>query len=87
MCVTFQIFCLSAFSHEAKLVKLADKLYNLRDLERTSPEGWTEQRVQEYFEWAYRVVEGLKGTNEVLEQSLQQIFSRHVDIDKTQAES
>lgn len=29
-------------SHEAKLVKLADKLYNLRDLERCAPEGWTD---------------------------------------------
>lgn len=26
---------------EAKLVKLADKLYNLRDLERCTPENWT----------------------------------------------
>lgn len=26
---------------EAKLVKLADKLYNLRDLERSIPRGWT----------------------------------------------
>lgn len=29
-------------SFEAKLVKLADKLYNLRDLERSIPRGWTE---------------------------------------------
>lgn len=29
-------------THEAKLVKLADKLYNLRDLERSLPNGWTE---------------------------------------------
>lgn len=29
-------------SHEAKLVKLADKLYNLRDLQQTIPDGWTE---------------------------------------------
>lgn len=29
-------------THQAKLVKLADKLYNLRDLEQNLPEGWTE---------------------------------------------
>lgn len=29
-------------SFEAKLVKLADKLYNLRDLEKCAPEGWTD---------------------------------------------
>lgn len=29
-------------THQAKLVKLADKLYNLRDLQLCIPEGWTE---------------------------------------------
>lgn len=29
---------------QAKLVKLADKLYNLRDLQQISPEGWDEVR-------------------------------------------
>lgn len=29
-------------SHKAKLVKLADKLDNLRDLEKILPNGWTE---------------------------------------------
>ena len=41
---------------QAKLVKLADKLYNLRDLERVTPVGWTEERKQEYFVWAAKVV-------------------------------
>lgn len=36
-------------SREAKLVKLADKLYNLRDLEKGVPIGWTSERVKEYF--------------------------------------
>lgn len=31
-------------SHKAKLVKLADKLYNLRDLQCCAPEGWTDVR-------------------------------------------
>lgn len=35
-------------SHRAKLVKLADKLYNLRDLDRTIPVGWTPERAREY---------------------------------------
>ncbi|XP_069481308.1 guanosine-3',5'-bis(diphosphate) 3'-pyrophosphohydrolase MESH1 [Ambystoma mexicanum] len=61
-------------SHGAKLVKLADKLYNLRDLKRTTPEGWTEQRVQEYFVWASKVVQSLKGTNAAMEDSLHQLF-------------
>ncbi|XP_066270772.1 guanosine-3',5'-bis(diphosphate) 3'-pyrophosphohydrolase MESH1-like [Branchiostoma lanceolatum] len=61
-------------SHKAKLVKLADKLYNLRDLERATPEGWTAERVTEYFRWAAQVVEGLRGTNQVLENKLDELF-------------
>ncbi|XP_076980362.1 guanosine-3',5'-bis(diphosphate) 3'-pyrophosphohydrolase MESH1 [Tamandua tetradactyla] len=58
----------------AKLVKLADKLYNLRDLNRCTPKGWPECRVQEYFEWAAQVVKGLQGTNQQLEEALKQLF-------------
>ncbi|XP_029353642.1 guanosine-3',5'-bis(diphosphate) 3'-pyrophosphohydrolase MESH1 [Echeneis naucrates] len=61
-------------SHQAKLVKLADKLYNLRDLNRCTPVGWTAERVQQYFVWASEVVKGLKGTNSVLEDKLEELF-------------
>lgn len=61
-------------SYKAKLVKLADKLYNLRDLNRCTPVGWSQERVTEYFQWAHKVVEGLKGTNQPMEDSLQQLF-------------
>lgn len=39
----------SHISHEAKQVKLADKIYNLRDLQKSIPIGWTSKRVEEYF--------------------------------------
>jgi guanosine-3',5'-bis(diphosphate) 3'-pyrophosphohydrolase len=58
-------------------VKLADKLYNLRDLERVTPEDWTPERVQEYYEWSQKVVNGLRGTNKNLEDSLDEIFKSH----------
>ncbi|RUS71035.1 hypothetical protein EGW08_021206 [Elysia chlorotica] len=68
-------------SHRAKLVKLADKLYNLRDLRRCTPESWTEERVQEYFEWASQVVAGLRGTNQAMEDALDQLFmERGVEV-------
>ena len=64
-------------SREAKLVKLADKLYNLRDLEQCTPEGWDEQRVQEYFRWAADVVDaGLRGVSAPLEAEMNSIFRR-----------
>ncbi|XP_052819618.1 guanosine-3',5'-bis(diphosphate) 3'-pyrophosphohydrolase MESH1-like [Mya arenaria] len=61
-------------SPKAKLVKLADKLYNLRDLNRQTPVGWSEERVQEYFVWAAKVVEGLRGTNARMEHDLDELF-------------
>lgn len=63
-------------SHEAKLVKLADKLYNLRDLERATPRKWTPYRVQEYFAWSKKVVDGLRGTNQSMEDSLDELFKK-----------
>ncbi|XP_041649055.1 guanosine-3',5'-bis(diphosphate) 3'-pyrophosphohydrolase MESH1 [Cheilinus undulatus] len=63
-------------SRQAKLVKLADKLYNLRDLNRCTPVGWTAERVQEYFVWASKVVKGLRGTNSALEEKLDELFKQ-----------
>ena len=53
--------------HKSKLVKLADKIYNIRDLIGAPPKDWSDERIQEYFEWAARVIAQLKGTNDVLE--------------------
>ncbi|PUB85913.1 MAG: phosphohydrolase [gamma proteobacterium symbiont of Ctena orbiculata] len=56
-----------ALSYKAKLVKLADKIANLRDIDRSPPAGWTLQRSQAYFDWAKEVIDGLRGTHETLE--------------------
>jgi len=61
--------------HKTKLVKLADKLYNLRDLERSTPVGWDKKRVKEYFLWAKDVISQIKGTNEALEAELDQVIN------------
>ena len=62
--------------YEAKVVKLADKLYNLRDLERDTPVGWSENRVNEYFVWSSKVVKGLRGACPALEQKLDELFRK-----------
>jgi (p)ppGpp synthase/HD superfamily hydrolase len=61
-------------SHKAKLVKLADKLYNLRDLQLSIPSYWNQSRVDQYFIWAKKVVDNLRGTNKKLEDALDVIF-------------
>jgi guanosine-3',5'-bis(diphosphate) 3'-pyrophosphohydrolase len=61
-------------SHEAKLVKLADKLYNLRDLCKGTPRGWSSRRCEEYFKWSKKVVDGLRGNCPAIEKELDKIF-------------
>lgn len=63
---------------QAKLIHLADKLYNLRDLERGTPVGWDAQRVKEYFMWSKAVISELKGTNKALEVALDDIINRYL---------
>lgn len=54
-------------STAAKLVKLADKTCNVRDMVESPPHEWSSERRYEYFVWAERVVEGLRGVNASLE--------------------
>ena len=63
-------------SRRAKLVKLADKICNLRDTRRSPPVGWSRTRKREYFEWAKRVVDGLRGVHPGLERAFDRAFRR-----------
>jgi GTP diphosphokinase / guanosine-3',5'-bis(diphosphate) 3'-diphosphatase len=54
-------------SDEAKLVKLADKICNLRDVTDHPPAKWDLARRREYFAWAKRVVDRLRGVHPKLE--------------------
>jgi guanosine-3',5'-bis(diphosphate) 3'-pyrophosphohydrolase len=51
----------------AQQVKLADKISNLRDMSRSPPVTWTLERKRDYFDWAKRVVAGLRGKHPRLE--------------------
>jgi guanosine-3',5'-bis(diphosphate) 3'-pyrophosphohydrolase len=63
-------------SREAKLVKLADKTCNLRDVVASPPALWSLSRKREYFDWAAQVVEGLRGANRRLERAFDRIYKR-----------
>ncbi len=54
-------------SYKAKLVKLADKIANVNDLDGAPPAGWSLERKREYFDWARRVVDPMRGTHAGLE--------------------
>lgn len=57
----------AGLSQAAKLVKLADKICNLRDMNAAPPAGWPLERRREYFDWAKQVIDGLRGAHAQLE--------------------
>jgi len=63
-------------STEAKLVKLADKICNLRDILASPPADWSAQRKRTYFDWAARVVAGLRGVHPGLEAVFDGLLAR-----------
>jgi len=63
-------------SHQAKLVKLADKICNLRDIAATPPADWDLNRKREYFEWAKKVVDQVRGSNADLERIFDGIYDK-----------
>lgn len=54
-------------SHAARLVKLADKISNLRDLHSTPPADWSAERRAAYVEWSSQVIDAVRGTHAGLE--------------------
>jgi guanosine-3',5'-bis(diphosphate) 3'-pyrophosphohydrolase len=54
-------------STRAKMLKLADKITNVRDILSRPPADWSQQRRVEYVQWARDVVAGLRGANPALE--------------------
>lgn len=67
-------------STEAKLVKLADKICNLRDILASPPADWSAERKQAYFEWAARVVAGLRGIHPELEAVFDGLLARQSEL-------
>lgn len=61
-------------SSGAKLVKLADKISNLRDIIASPPADWSLERKREYFDWAKKVVDQIRGQNVRLERKFDQLY-------------
>jgi guanosine-3',5'-bis(diphosphate) 3'-pyrophosphohydrolase len=62
-----QIDHAATLSHKAKLVKLADKIANVSDINGAPPAGWSLERKREYFDWAKQVVDRMRGVHAELE--------------------
>lgn len=61
-------------SDNAKMVKMADKISNLKTILTSPPPDWSEQRKQEYFTWAKAVVDGCRGVNTGLEKAFDAVY-------------
>ena len=61
-------------SPKAKLVKLADKICNLRDVVDSPPAHWPLERRRAYFEWAKAVIDGLRGVHPALERIFDEAY-------------
>jgi guanosine-3',5'-bis(diphosphate) 3'-pyrophosphohydrolase len=69
-----QVAHASSLCDRAKLVKLADKTANLRDLVASPPVGWSVTRCQDYCHWAKQVIDQLRGTHKTLEAQFDQVY-------------
>lgn len=74
-----QVESASRKSRLAKQLKIADKLCNVRDINLDSPRSWSDERKQEYLDWAESVVAGCRGVNENLDQKFDEALARSRD--------
>ena len=63
-------------SPEAQIIKLADKISNLRDIANDPPKGWSLERKREYFDWAKRVIDEVRGVHPGLEAMFDEVYAR-----------
>ena len=63
-------------SDRAKLIKIADKTCNVRDVTDSPPEDWNIQRRTDYLNWASRVVDGCRGASPHLERYFDETLAR-----------
>jgi (p)ppGpp synthase/HD superfamily hydrolase len=62
-------------SVRAKVVKLADKIANVRSIIDTPPAEWSLERKREYLDWSESVVAGCRGSNAALERAYDEILT------------
>ena len=68
--------CIPNLSHRAKLVKIADKLANIRDVSTMPPVGWTLKKKEDYFDFAREIVTSAQDASP----ELYKIFIRDYDM-------
>jgi len=63
-------------SARAQLIKLADKISNLRALLASPPADWSVERRRQYFEWAKQVVDALSAPHAGLKMEFDRLYGQ-----------
>lgn len=73
-------------SKEAKLVKIADKISNLKSLSNEAPDTWSIERLIGYMVWSKKVVDNLN-TKKSLHKTFKKIYQREMEKYKQYTEN
>jgi guanosine-3',5'-bis(diphosphate) 3'-pyrophosphohydrolase len=63
-------------TERAQVIKLADKISNLRSILSSPPATWSIERKREYFEWAKQVVDGFSAPNPILMAEFNRLYAQ-----------
>lgn len=72
-------------SERARMVKMADKISNLKSILESPPPDWDDTRKLEYFNWSKSVVDGCRGVNTGLEQEFDDLHKKGLATFKPKA--
>ncbi len=72
-----QVIEASHKSAGAAQIKLADKLANLSELTHNPPSSWTQERVDQYYEWAQSVIDRLPAANPALKKAVDDLVDQY----------
>ena len=71
-----QVIHAPQLSNAARIIKIADKLVNCRDIWHMPPKDWSLVRRQEYIQWAADVLAQIRGTNPPLEAAFEKMAAQ-----------
>lgn len=63
-------------SPRAQVIKLADKISNVRSIIHSPPADWDHERRRQYVDWARRVVEALSSPNPALKAEFERVCAQ-----------
>lgn len=64
-------------SQGAAVIKLSDKLHNLNTLMTDPPAGWSQDQMDQYFQWAQAVIENLPAVSESLKEEVHKAITKY----------